>query len=141
MSFSLPYLLDLAGTFVFALSGSRLWASPGPDQQHPDRQDPDPQHIEAVKKKVARCVDRHRRVAVETFDGRRLQGAISEARSDDFLLVYGGRAWRLPQGSRPPFLVWSSCWEDSKADTPVVISASGSVADKLYSSTLVLAGD
>ena len=70
---------------VFALTCSRLSASPGPDQQH----------IEAIKKKVVRCVDQQRRVVVETLDGTRFVGAISEAGSDGFVLVYGGRATNL----------------------------------------------
>ena len=90
---------------VFAFTCSPMSASPAPDQQH----------IEAVKKKVARCVDQPRRVVVETFDGRRLQGAISEARSDDFVLVYGGRATNLSYGEVKKIKWQSPVWKHAQA--------------------------
>jgi hypothetical protein len=89
---------------VCALTCSRLSASPGPDQ-----------HLEAMKKKVARCVDQQRRVVVETLDGRRLQGAISEARSDDFVLVYGGRATNLAYGEVKKIKWQSPVWKQVEA--------------------------
>lgn len=70
---------------IFTLTSCLIWADPGPDQPH----------IEAVKKKVAECVDHHRRVVVETYDNRRLQGFITEAGPSDFVLSYAGRVTHL----------------------------------------------
>jgi len=70
---------------VLALTPIPTWASPGADQAH----------IEVIKKTVAHCVDHQRRVVVETYDKRRLQGVISEARTDDFVLIDAGRATTL----------------------------------------------
>ena len=101
---------SLVCLLVFALTGSRLSASPAPDQQHRHQQ-----HIEAVRKKVARCVDRHRRVTVETFDGRRLQGAVSEAGTDDFVLVYGVRATTVSYGEVKKIKWPSPVWRQAEA--------------------------
>jgi hypothetical protein len=67
---------------TFALTSSPLWAEDGPDQKH----------IDSIKKKVADCVDRQKRVVVETYDHTRRQGVISEAGTDDFVLNYAGQA-------------------------------------------------
>ena len=52
---------------------------------------------------------------METFDGRRLQGAISEARSDDFVLVYGGRATNLSYGDVKKIKSQSPLWKHVEA--------------------------
>jgi hypothetical protein len=70
---------------VLTLPCSRIWAAPGPDQKH----------ITAVKKKVAECVQRRRSVTIETYDERRLQGSISEANADVFVLINKGRSTTL----------------------------------------------
>jgi hypothetical protein len=67
---------------TIALASSPLMADDGPNQKH----------IDSIKKKVANCVDHPRRVAVETYNGNRMQGIISEAGTDDFVLNYAGRA-------------------------------------------------
>lgn len=90
---------------ALALTCSRVSASPGPDRQH----------IEAVKKKVTRCVDRPRSVVVETFDGRRFEGAIIEAGSEDFLLVYGGRETNLSYGEVKKIKWQSPVWKHAQA--------------------------
>ena len=90
---------------VFALTCSRVSASPGPDQRH----------LEAVKKRVVRCVDRQRRVVVETVDGKRFAGAISEAGSDSFVLVYGGRATNLRYRDVKKIRWQSPVWKNAQA--------------------------
>jgi len=62
-----------------ALAPSLASADSGPAQKH----------VESIRKRVAQCVDKQRRVVVETYDDRRLQGYISEAGADDFTLTYG----------------------------------------------------
>ena len=63
-------------TFTLACPG--LWAQKKPDQKH----------IESIKKKVANCIDNQRVVAIETYDGRHLQGSIGEAGADSFVLSF-----------------------------------------------------
>jgi len=41
------------------------------------------------------CVDHHRVVVVETYDNRRLQGGVSEAGADLFVLRFSGQATTL----------------------------------------------
>lgn len=89
---------------VFALTPCRVWASPGPDQKH----------TEAVKRKVAECVDHQRRIVVETYDDRRLQGVISEARSDDFVLIYAGRTTTLSYQDVRKIKWQSPVWKHAK---------------------------
>jgi hypothetical protein len=68
----------LAALLAFALMGSQVAAAQGPEQKH----------IEAVKKKVAACLENSRHVSIETYDDRKLQGSISEAGPDTFVLNY-----------------------------------------------------
>jgi hypothetical protein len=75
----------LACLLIFTLVYPRLWADSGPDQNHTD----------TIRKKAAECVEKQRRVAVEMFDGRRLQGAISEAGQDTFVVSFGSRSTTL----------------------------------------------
>jgi hypothetical protein len=70
---------------LFAIASTQTWADPGPSQTH----------AESIRKKVVKCLDQHRRVIIETYDGTRFQGAISEAESDDFVLSFAGRATTL----------------------------------------------
>jgi hypothetical protein len=70
---------------IFALTAPPTWASP----------DPNPGHIESIKKKVADCINHQRRVVVETYDNRQILGFISEARADDFVLSYAGKPTTL----------------------------------------------
>lgn len=58
----------------------QLSAAAGPDQKH----------IDKVKRKVAECIEHSRRVTIETYDGRLLQGSIKEAGADTFVLVTTG---------------------------------------------------
>jgi len=41
---------------------------------------PDVRHVEKIKKQIASSVDNQRRVAIETYDGRRLQGSVRGGR-------------------------------------------------------------
>jgi len=65
---------------IITLACPPLRAAPGPG----------PKQIAAIHKKVAACLNHHRRVTVETYDGRLFQGSISEAAADSFVLVYNG---------------------------------------------------
>ena len=75
----------IARLLVVALTCCQAWADSGPDQAH----------ALAVKKNVAHCLDHQRRVVLETYDNRRLQGVISEAGADDFVVSYAGQATTL----------------------------------------------
>ncbi|MBO0910374.1 MAG: hypothetical protein J2P13_01165 [Acidobacteria bacterium] len=75
----------IACMLVVALASCRMWADPGADQAHAD----------AVKKKVVHRLDDQRRVVLETYDNRRLQGFIAEAGADNFVLSYSGQATTL----------------------------------------------
>jgi hypothetical protein len=70
---------------LLALGCPQMWAGAGPDQAH----------IDKIKKKIADCVDQHRRVTIETYDDRILQGSISEAGADNFVLSYAGKSTTL----------------------------------------------
>jgi hypothetical protein len=67
----------LACLLVFALTCCSVCA-----------EQPDQKHIESIKKKVANCIDNQRAVAIETYDGRHLQGSIGEAGTDSFVLSF-----------------------------------------------------
>jgi hypothetical protein len=90
----------LSCLLIFMFTASPVWASPDPGQKH----------IESVRKKVAACVNHHRRVVVETYDNRRLLGIVSEAGTDDFVLNYADRAttlsYREVRKIRWPSPVW-----------------------------------
>jgi len=75
----------VASLLVFALFATTLRASPGPDQKH----------IDNIKKKVASCLENSRHVTIETYDDRKLQGLVSEAESDSFVLVFQGKSTTL----------------------------------------------
>ena len=66
----------IALLLAFTLSASELAASPGPDQKH----------IDAIKKKVFNALENSRHIVIETYDDRALQGTISEAGTDNFIL-------------------------------------------------------
>lgn len=70
---------------IFTLTSLSVWAAGGPDQNQ----------ITKVKKKVAACLEHHRRVTIETYDDRLLQGFISEAGTDSFTLGYDGKSTTL----------------------------------------------
>jgi len=75
----------LACLLIFTLTGPRLWA----------RTDPDQTQIAKVRAKVAQCLERHRRVTIATYNGRLLQGSVSEASADAFVLTNNGRSTTL----------------------------------------------
>ena len=70
---------------VVTLTSSQMWADPGPDQAHAN----------AVKRKVAYCLDHQLRVVVETYDNRRFEGVITESGTDDFVVSYAGQSTSL----------------------------------------------
>lgn len=110
---------------ALALAASPTWASSGPD----------PEHIEAIRKKVARAVDSQRRAVVETHDNRRLQGVISEARSDDFVLVYAGRATTLAYRDVRKIRLQSRAWKQVKA-----VAAAAAISAAIFGFVVLLGG-
>ena len=75
----------IASVLVFAFITSAPFGSSAPDQKHVDK----------IKRKVASCVENSRHVSVETYDGRELQGSISEANSDTFVLSFHNNSTTL----------------------------------------------
>ena len=110
---------------VFSLASFQMWADSGPD----------PQHVESVKKKVAACLDQYRRVAVETYDSRRLQGFVSEAGTDDFVLSYAGRATTLNYRNVRTIKWPSPVWKQVK-----VMAGAAAVAGALFGLVVLLGG-
>jgi len=76
---------QLVCLLIFALTCPRIWANAGPDRKQ----------IARVKEKVAACLEHHRRVTIETYDDRLLQGFVGEAGTDDFTLVYNVKSSTL----------------------------------------------
>jgi hypothetical protein len=70
---------------VFALTAGQLFAASAPD----------PKHIETIKKKVSSCLENSRHVTIETYDGRKLQGSVSEADADSFVLTFHNNSTTL----------------------------------------------
>jgi len=56
---------------------------------------PDQKHIEKIKKKVDKCLEKDLKVSVETFDSRKLHGSISEAGPETFVLTNESRSTTL----------------------------------------------
>lgn len=66
----------IAVALLFALAGQPLWAAT-----------PDQKHLEKVRDKVSQCLESGRHVSIETYDGRKFAGTISQAGADDFVLA------------------------------------------------------
>jgi hypothetical protein len=56
---------------------------------------PDQQHIDKIKKQISSSIDHHLRISVETYDGRKLQGLVNEARAENFILGNEGTTTTL----------------------------------------------
>ncbi len=69
---------------LFTLTCPRLGAGTDSEKQ-----------IAQVKRKVAECLEHHRKVTIATYDDRLLQGSVSEARADAFVLTNNGRSTTL----------------------------------------------
>jgi hypothetical protein len=90
---------------VASLACSSLWADQTPNQQH----------IDKIRKRVADSVAYHRIVFVATYDHRQLQGIVSEAEADSFVLSIQGRSTTLSYGEvervkwrgQTPRVVWA----------------------------------
>lgn len=96
---------------LFALASTQTWADPGLD----------PNHAESIRKKVVKCVDHHRRVVIESYDGTRFQGVVSEAGSDDFVLSYAGRATTLSYQDVRRIRWQSPVWKQVKVGIATVV--------------------
>src|ERR1035438_1340113 len=70
---------------VFTLTCPALWSDPVPNQKHIDR----------IQKKISESITQHRIVVIDTYDHRRLQGLVSEAQSDGFVLAIQGTSTTL----------------------------------------------
>lgn len=110
---------------IFAITSSSLWANPGPNQGQ----------IEVIRKRVAQCVDHQRRVVVETYDSRRLQGVISEARTDDFVLIYAGRVTTLSYADIRKIKWQSPVWKNAKA-----VAAAAGITAAIFGLVVLLGG-
>ena len=75
----------IALVLIFGIACPSMYAAPGPDQKH----------IDKIKKKVNACIEKGSRVSMETYDDRKLQGKISEAGVDTFVLTNEGRSTTL----------------------------------------------
>jgi hypothetical protein len=82
---ALPMKKAVIVLLLCSLASTQIWADPGPD----------PAHAESIRKKVVKCLDQHKRVVIETNDGTRFLGVVSESGKDDFVLSYAGRGIRL----------------------------------------------
>ena len=75
----------IALLLIFGIACPSVYATPDPDQKH----------INKIKKKVNKCIEKGSRVSMETYDDRKLQGKISEAGVDTFVLTNEGRSTTL----------------------------------------------
>jgi hypothetical protein len=82
---ALPMKKRIIFLLLFSLTSSQIWADPIPG----------PTHSESIRKKVVKCLDQHKRVVIETYEGTRFQGVVSESGKDDFVLSYAGRGITL----------------------------------------------
>lgn len=110
---------------LIALTSSLSWANA----------DPDPQHVETIRKKVADCLNRQRRVVVETYDNRRLQGYVSEAGPDDFVLGYEGRLTTLSYGD-----VKKIKWQSAVTKQVKVVIAAAAITAAIFGLVVLLGG-
>jgi len=92
---------------VFMFFCSQLPAASGPDQQHNDK----------IKKKVAECIAHSRRVTIETYDDRLLQGSVDEAGPDTFVLIGSGGMTKLKYSD-----VKNIKWPSPHVKTGIVIA-------------------
>ena len=56
---------------------------------------PDAKHVAKVKQQVGKYLEKGDRVTIETYDQRKLQGAISEANDESFVITVEGRSATL----------------------------------------------
>lgn len=110
---------------ISALMVSQAWADSGPDQGR----------VETMKKKIAQCVDQHRRVAIETYDNRRLQGYISEAGTTDFVLICASQSTTLTYANVKKIRWPSPVWRQVK-----VVAGAGAILAAIFGMVVLLGG-
>ena len=115
----------VACVLVLMLTCSQIWGAPGPNEKH----------IEKIKKQVAKCVEKPRRVSIETYDDRRLQGTISEADVDTFVLTQGSRSSTLAYAN-----VKQIKWSSSAAHYMMVGVEAAAVVGALFGLVYLLGG-
>jgi hypothetical protein len=110
---------------IFTLTCPGLWADGGPDQKQ----------IAKVKKKVAACLEHHRRVTIETYDDRLLQGSVSEAGADAFILGYNGKSTKLEYAD-----VKKIKWPSEVSKQAKVVLATAAVVGVLFGLVVLFGG-
>lgn len=119
MAKRLAYLL----TLTLVVQGT--CAAPGPDQQH----------IERIKKKVARGLEQSQHVSVETYDGRKLQGMIREADPDSFVLSFQGASVSVGYAD-----VKTVKWRSAMSKTATTVLIVAAVGGTLLLGVVLLGG-
>ena len=110
---------------VVALVTANLLADPAPD----------PAHAAQIQKRVAESVRHHYLVVVETYDHRQLQGSVSEAQSDSFVLTHQGRSTTLTYAE-----VAKISWSSGISRELKAAIAAGAVVGGLYLAVRLLGG-
>lgn len=115
----------VACVLVLLLACPQIWGAPGPNEKH----------VEKIKKRVAKCVEKPRRVSIETYDGRRLQGSISEADADTFIITNGSRSSTLAYAD-----VKNIKWPSSTAHYVMDIAGAAAVTGAIFGLVYLLGG-
>jgi hypothetical protein len=110
---------------ICPLTCARLWAGAGPDRKQ----------IDKVKKKVAACLEHHRRVTIETYDDRLLQGFVNEAAADAFLLSYNSKSTTLNYGD-----VEKIKWASEASKQVKVVLGTAAVVGVIFGLVVLLGG-
>jgi len=110
---------------IFTLPCPRLWA----------RTDPDQKQITKVKRKVAQCLEHYRRVTIETYDDRLLQGSVTEASADAFVLTHDSRSVTLKYAD-----VKKIKWQSAVSKQVKVGIATTAVVGGLFGLAVLLGG-
>jgi len=96
---------------------------------------PDQKHIEKIRKKVASCVENSRHVSIETYDRRELQGSISEANSDTFVLSFHNNSTTLNYAD-----VKTIKWPSALSKAAKTVIAVTAVTGGLFLAVVLLGG-
>ena len=98
-------------------------------------QAPDQKHIEIIQKKIAESIRQHVLVTVETYQDRLLQGSVSEAQADHFVLILQGASTTLTYAE-----VKNVTWKTHVSKHVWAVVAGAAVAGALYGLVRLLGG-